>query len=97
MKVSQKIFARQILKSAINISGSPEVLWVIWRGGFENRPYRSLLLYGRVIISFPNQPNMIYFIPPWGVYGFPLDSPEGIGIYYITFLKAPIFSHKEKV
>ncbi len=39
---------------------------------------------------------MIYFIPPQ-VVGFPLDSPKGIGIYYITLLKAPTFSHKEKV
>ncbi len=45
---------------------------------------------------FFDQLNMISFIP-LGVDGFPLDSPKGIGIYYIKFLKVPTFSHKEEV
>jgi len=38
---------------------------------------------------------MIYFIL-FGIRGFPLDSPEGIGIYYLAFPKTPTLSFKER-
>jgi hypothetical protein len=38
---------------------------------------------------------MIYFIL-FGIPGFLLDSPEGIGIYYIALPKTPTLSFKER-